>query len=764
MASESSSKGTDWLRDFLAGWALFLVAVPVSLGIAQAFGVSPYAGLIAGVIGGVVVGMISGSQTSISGPSAGLTAIILTEIASLQSFNTFLFALLLAGIIQIAFGLLRVGELSAFLPSSVVKGLVAAVGVILILKQIPHLLGHDTDPIGEMSFWQPDRQTTFSEFWRISGDIHFGAAAIGIISLIILGVLDQIKDPRARLVPGPLVVILFGSFLAVWLRRYDVGWSVEAWHFFRVPTEEIRDGGLGYFTFPSLEQWRNPNLYFAALLIAIVASLETLLNLNAVDQLDPERRHSPTNRELVAQGVGNTLSGMLGGLPITSRVVHSSVNINSGGRTKRAAVIHGFLFLICTFLLPAYLNYIPLSCIAAILFWTGAKMASPALFKSMWAEGRYQFIPFMLTMVAIIFTEKLIGAVIGLVVGVVFILNSNLRRPLRRIVEKHIGGELIRIELGNQVSFLNRGMLEQTLRETKPGSHLLLDASHTDYIDPDILSLIRDYKERTAVKHGVEVSLRGFKNKYSLEDETRFVDYSTRDLQKDMKPQEVLQILQDGNRRFQEGQPLFRDYATQLQTAAQGQFPFAVVLSCIDSRAPVETILDLGLGDIFSVRIAGNVVGPKVLGSLEYSCGVAGSKLIVVLGHTKCGAVTASVKFAVSGVQAETATGCSHLSAIVDRISLSIDLEKCKSIDSLPDNEQSRIIEQVTRNNVLHSIRQIVEESSTIRKLVEQEKIGLIGAIYNVASGQVEFLTDDAIGLGKQRVEGGMAIDASTIA
>jgi len=748
MTHDKPSSPSIWLRDFGAAWALFLVSVPTSIGIAQVFGVSAYAGLIAGVIGGVVVGWISGSQTSVSGPSAGLTAIILTEIAALRGFETFLFALLLAGLLQIGFGLLRIGELADFIPSSVIKGLIAAVGVILILKQIPHLLGHDSDPMGEMSFWQPDKQTTFTEFLKISGDTHWGAVTTGLISLILLAIWEFSGSKKLRVVPASLVVVLVGTGLGMWLRRYDVGWSGESWHFLRLPTPDTTARTLGFVTFPNFDQWRNPSIYIAAVVIAVVASMESLLNLTAVDRLDPQRRYSPPSRELVAQGVGNSLAGLLGGLPIASRIVHSSVSIESGGTSKRVTIMHGMLFGMGVLLLPAILNQIPLSCIAAILFWTGAKMASPQLFRSVWAEGRYQFIPFILTMIAIVFTEKLIGAVIGLTIGVAFILNSNLRRPIRKTREKHIAGDLTRIELGNQVSFLNRGMLERALREVEPGSHLMLDATQTDYIDPDILSLIRDFKERIAPQSNIEVSLRGFKHKYSLSDETRFIDYSTRELQQDVKPHEVLQILQEGNRRFQAGQPLFRDYAKQLTTAAQGQFPFAAVLSCIDSRAPVETILDLGLGDIFSIRIAGNVVGPKVLGSLEYACGVAGSKLIVVLGHTKCGAVNASVSFACQGIRPETATGCKHLEAIVDRITHSIDSVQCKLLDKLPEEDKTHFVEQVTRENVLHSIRQIVAESPTLKRLSDEGKIGLVGAVYDVASGNIEFLTDDAVGLG----------------
>lgn len=734
-------------RDAIAGAVLFIVAIPVSIGIASTLGVSPYAGLIAGIIGGTIVGWISGSQTSVSGPSAGLAAIVLTEIASLRGFETFLFALLLAGIFQIAFGWFRLGELADFLPSSVVKGLIAAVGIILVLKSIPHLLGHDTDPIGEMSFWQPDRQTTFSEFFKISGDTHFGAATIGLLSLVILAVWEFVKSPRLHSMPAHLVVIVVGCAMGIWLRRYDVGWSVEPWHFFRVPTREPVDGIVpSLLTFPSFDQWLSPWLYGAALLIAVVASLETLLNIDAIDRIDPERRHSPPNRELVAQGIGNVLCGLMGGLPITSRVVHSSVSLNAGAQTKQATIIHGCLFLLCTFLVPSYLNLIPLSCIAAILFWTGIKMARPQMFQSIWAEGKHQFMPFILTVIAIVFTEKIIGASIGLCVGIGFILSSNLRRPLKKFQEKHISGELTRIELGSQVSFLNRGVFERTLREAQPGSHILLDASRTEYIDPDILALIREFKEKTAPKYKIEVSLRGFKTKYSLQDETRFIDYSTRELQQDLRPIEVLQLLQEGNRRFLAGQPLFRDHSTQLATAAQGQFPFAAILSCIDSRAPVETILDLGLGDVFSIRIAGNVVGPKVLGSLEYACGVAGSKLIVVLGHTKCGAVTASVNLTGQGLDPMQATGCSHLDSIVERISHSIGKDG-QPIPMHNSAEHGPYVENITRENVLHSVDLIFSESPSLRQLAEEGKIGLVGAVYNVASGNVEFFVEHGIGL-----------------
>ncbi|MEK6262449.1 MAG: SulP family inorganic anion transporter, partial [Planctomycetota bacterium] len=407
-------------------------------------------------------------------------------------------------------------------------------------------------------------------------------------------------------------------------------------------------GYLGVLQWPDFSQWANPAIYTAGVTIALVASLETLLNLEAVDRLDPQQRTSPPSHELFAQGVGNVVVGLIGGIPITSVIVRSSVNISAGGQTKLAAIFHGVLMLICVMFLPVWLNLIPLSCLAAILLVTGIKLASPALVRQMWSEGRYQFIPFAVTVVSIVLTDLLIGLLIGMAISLSFILHSNLRRPLRRIVEKHLGGDVIHLELANQVSFLNRAVLDKALNDVPRGGHVLLDARQTVYIDPDVLSLIHDFKDRTGPARSVKVSLLGFRQRYQLDDEIHYVDYSNRTLQDRLTPEQVLRIFKDGNERFRTGQRLTRDLGRQINATADAQYPLAVVLSCIDSRTPTEMIFDLGLGDIFSVRIAGNITSAKVLGSLEYSCAVAGAKLILVMGHTQCGAVTTAVNFACS--------------------------------------------------------------------------------------------------------------------
>lgn len=737
-------------RDLLAGVVVFLVALPLCLGIAYASGAPPMSGLLAGIIGGIVVGSLSGSHTSVSGPAAGLTAVVLAQLAMLGSFEAFLLAVAIAGVLQIGMGLARAGALSAYFPTSVIKGLLAAIGVILILKQIPLLLGHYTAPDGETSMKQADRHNAFSEIGTLfQGEIHMGAAVIGIASLAVLLLWDSIKPLKKSIIPGPLVVVLFGvggHLLYQWLAgagRLDASWVIGASHLVGVPVTESPGQMLQLLMFPDFSQWRNPAIYLAAVTIALIASLETLLNLEAVDRLDRYRRHSPPSRELVAQGAGNLLGGLIGALPMTSVIVRSSVNVNAGAKTKVSAVFHGFLLLVCVAMFPVYLNMIPLAALAAILLHTGFKLASPKLFQQMWREGRFQFAPFIITLVSIVLTDLLIGILIGLGVAALFILNSNLRRPVRRIVETHRGGQVLHIELANQVSFLNRAALDKVFNGVRRGTHVLIDASDTDYIDPDILSLIRDFKNNAGPARGVTVSLRGFRNKYELHDDIQFADYSTRELLDRLTPEQVIDILREGNRRFRTGHRINRDFSRQVYGTAKAQNPLAVVLSCIDSRVPAELVFDLGIGDIFSVRVAGNVVGTKSLGSMEYGVAVVGVKLVLVLGHKRCGAVTSAVKLLCDGQNAEQATGCSHLQAIITEIEQSISEEECRRLHRLSDEDREAFVEEVARRNVLRTVEQVVERSAAIRNAVESGQIMVVGAIYDVTNGVIEFLHEE---------------------
>jgi carbonic anhydrase len=737
-----SFSGRTVAADLVAGVVVFLVALPLCLGIAQASNAPLLAGILAGIVGGILVGLISGSGTSVAGPAAGLTAVVILQIDQLGSFQVFLLAVVVAGIFQCVFGFAKAGIMSRFVPTSVIKGLLAAIGAILILKQLPHLLGEDKDPEGEMSFSQPDSENTFTELLAMVRDFHQGAALVGLLSLALLLLWDRSKHLKKFPIPSALLVVLFGTAMAVWMNSWGGAWVIEASHRVEVPVSNSPKEFVSFLQFPDFSQLSNPAVYSCGLVLALIASLESLLNLQAVDKLDKYQRVSPSNRELFAQGIGNVCSGLIGGLPVTSVIVRSSANVNAGARTKLSTIFHGFLLFFCVLLVPSLLNLIPKSCLAAILLITGFKLVNPAVFVEMWREGRYQFIPFMATLLAIVFTDLLYGVLIGLGFSVAFILNSNIRRPIRKIIERHLTGEVTRIELANQVSFLNRVVLEKALREVPPNGHVLLDASGTDYIDPDVLGLIREFRDKIAPTSSVQVSLKGFREKYDLEDETQFIDHTTRELQDQLTPNDVLEILKEGNERFRAGKRLTRDFGKQLVSTSTGQHPLAVILSCIDSRSPAELIFDLGLGDIFSVRMAGNVISPKVLGSMEFGTAIAGAKLILVLGHTKCGAVSAAVKFANAAQSVGEATGCTHLDPIIRDIQKSIDSSTIRGTSQMTPEELSNYVDSVASQNVCRCVGDIVKESATIRKLVAENRIAVVGAVYNISTGQIDFMGD----------------------
>jgi MFS superfamily sulfate permease-like transporter len=732
-------------RDLVASVVVFLVALPLCLGIALASGAPLFSGIVSGIVGGIVVGSLSGSHTSVSGPAAGLTAVVLAQIAALGSFEAFLLAVMFAGVLQLGLGLARAGSLSAFVPTSVIKGLLAAIGIILILKQIPHVFGHDTDPEGEMAFEQPDHENTFSELLAIVSDLHMGAAVIGLLSLGLLIAWANYKPLKDSGFPAPLAVVVLGLGLGAVFNLTGSPWAIQPSHLVQVPVAESFGELAGLLRFPDFSQWNNPAIYTGAVTIAIVASLESLLNLEAVDKLDPDQRTSPPNRELFAQGAGNIVAGLVGGIPITAVIIRGSVNINAGAKTKLSAIVHGVLLLATVILLPTFLNRIPLSCLAAILLVTGYRLASPSLIKKMWKGGKDQFIPFAATVLAIVFTDLLVGLGIGMAVALAFILSRQFRRPVRRINEKHLAGEVLHIELPDQVSFLNQSALERVLDKIPRGRQVLLDATHTEYIDPDVLAMIRDYRDIQAPARKVQLSMVGFQSEYDLADEILFVDYSTRELQDRVTPAQVLEILRVGNERFASGNPLNRNLAKQVGATAHAQHPLAVVLSCIDSRTPAELIFDMGLGDIFSVRVAGNVLSSQVLGSMEYGVARHRCRLIVVLGHTRCGAVSAAVERASS--EAESRPSGENLDGILGDIQREVDLDGVGRLAQMSEQEREAFIDEVARRNVLAVVRRIPERSKVVAKLVAEQRVAIVGVLYDVATGAMAFMTDEAIGL-----------------
>ena len=726
-------------QDLKAGLVVFLVALPLCLGVAMASGVPMISGIVAGVVGGIVVAWLSGSHTSISGPAAGLTAIIAAQVAILGSVEALLVAVILAGIMQMALGALKAGSLAAFIPGSVIKGLLAAIGIILILKQIPFLVGYNPDWFGDMTFNNTvSGENTFSELFLSASNIHPGATLIGIISLMILLFWD--KTPMKKLsIPVPLVVVIVGVVLVQLMPQLGMLWGIVADDMVQVPSTGSIMERLATIPTPDVSVLTDPKVYIAAITIAIVASLETLLNLEAVDKLDPKKRVSPPNRELFAQGVGNMTSGLIGGLPITSVVVRSSVGISSGGQTRMTTFIHGVLLLVSVLFLPQVLNMIPLSALAAILIFTGFKLAAPKVFKDMWAEGKVQFLPFIVTIFAIVLTDLLVGIIIGMVVATAFILYNNLQSPLRKIKERHVGGEVLRIELANQLTFMNRAALLDTLNEIEEGTQLVLDARDTDYMDSDIIALINEFEQKTAPVHNINVSLVGFKDHYDKDDHISYIDVTTREIQNKAKPADVLEMLKAGNQRFVAGEPIMRDSRRQVGNTSEGQFPQAMVLTCMDSRVATEMMFDAGLGDLFSLRVAGNVAAEQELGSMEYGCGVAGAKLILVLGHTRCGAVAATVDLVAGGdANANAGEGFDNLSVITNKIAHCVHEETDTQCDRHGKNED--FVKRITELNVKKTMDDIYQKSSVLRNLIDEEKILLVGGIYNVQTGEVEML------------------------
>ena len=728
-------------KDLAAGLVVFLVALPLCLGIALASGAPMLAGLVSGVVGGLLVSWLSGSHTSVSGPAAGMVAVVLAQVAALGSYEAFLVAVILAGAIQILLGALRAGFIAAFFPSNVIKGLLAAIGVILILKQIPHVVGHDADPEGNMRFLQADGRNTFSELFSSLLNLEPGATVVGLVSLAILLAWDRSRFKNS-LIPAPLVVVLLGVAVNLGLKSAGSAWSIDASHLVQLPTVASLGEFFQALPSPDLKAFGNPAIIMAAVTIAAVASLETLLNLEAVDKLDPRKRVSPPNRELMAQGAGNMVSGLLGGLPITSVIVRSSVNINAGAATRLSAFFHGALLCLLVLFAPMWLNKIPLASLAAVLLFTGLKLASPALFRQMWSEGRTQFVPFIVTTVAIVFTDLLTGVLIGLATSLAFILHSNYRRPLLRFMERHVSGDVLRIEFANQVSFLNRAVLEQALDSVPVNGHVVLDARNTDYIDPDILDLIEDFRKQTALARNLKVSLMGFKDRYVMEDEIQYVDVTTREVQAQLTPERVLQFLKEGNERFVTGRRLTRDLARQVDATAAAQYPMAVVLSCIDSRSPVELIFDMGVGDAFVIRIAGNVAKEKVLGSMEFACAVAGARLVLVMGHTSCGAVKAAVELFETGTSASKATGCEHLDSLVNEIQKSILPGTQPHGDWVTKETKLIYVDDVAKRNVATTIGYIRSASRTLRELEAAGKIAIVGSMYDIKTGKVTYLEE----------------------
>lgn len=561
--------------DFASGLVVFLVALPLCLGIALASGAPPLAGIISGIVGGIVVGYLSQSHLSVSGPAAGLTAIVLTAITDLGSFNVFLLAVLLAGILQLILGFIKAGTISNYFPNNVIEGMLAGIGVIIILKQIPHAFGYDPDFEGDESFIQADGQNTFSELFSVLDHVNFGSIIIAVLSLAILILWNKVEFLKnIKLVPAALVAVVLSILLNEFFIQSGSTLAIASEHLVNLPVPSTLAEFQNIIVTPDFTAITNSKVWIVAVTIAIVASIETLLCIEASDRMDTLKRYTDTNVELKAQGIGNIVSSLLGGLPMTSVVVRTSANHNSGAKSKMSTIIHGVLLLVSILAIPFILNKIPLATLAAVLLMVGYKLAVPnikhfahympkevnvllisliviliaisnsymnlvigfsvlstlilayCIFKYLKDDefaqnvkrNQYLYFPFFATTIAVVFTDLLKGVALGMIISIIFVLKGNLKRAYSFRKEEYVDGDIIHIDLAQEVSFLNKSAIKTTLSEIPENSKVIINASDTVYIAHDVLDLIKEFKKIRSKEENIKVKLVGFKKAYELDD------------------------------------------------------------------------------------------------------------------------------------------------------------------------------------------------------------------------------------------------------
>lgn len=500
-------------ENFPSGLVVFLVALPLCLAIAIASGAPPLSGIIAGIVGGIVIGAISNSNISVSGPAAGLSAIVLSGITELGAFELFLCAGIIAGVLQLILGFVRAGSISNYFPNSVIEGMLAGIGIIIILKQIPVGLGLSGNQNFENELF--DNGINLAYFSERFSNLHWGAILITLISIAVILIWDKIPALKnLKLLPSALVAVVLGIVLNEIFKATGSSLALDPDKLVVLPTPQSLAEVGSMLTLPSLEGFTNPQVWILGGTIAIVASIETLLCIEASDRLDSRKRITDTNLELKAQGVGNLVSSVIGGLPITSVVVRSSANANAGATSKLSAIIHGVLLLVCVLSIPMILNLIPLATLAAVLILVGYKLAKPATFQHFWHNGKYQFIPFLATVLAVVFLDLLKGVGIGLAISVFYILQGNMKRAYYLSREQLEEADEITLKLAEEVSFLNKAAIKKTLKNVQPNSKITIDASGTSYITTDVLEMIQEFANIRAKEDDIEVNLIGFRTSY----------------------------------------------------------------------------------------------------------------------------------------------------------------------------------------------------------------------------------------------------------
>lgn len=709
--------------DARAGLVVFLIALPLCLGIALASGAPLFAGLVSGIVGGLVVGYLSGSPLSISGPAAGLTVIVLGGIAKIGSFEGFLLAVVIAGVLQLGLGFARAGFISLYFPTAVIKGMLVAIGLTLVLKQIPHALGDDRDAEGEFEFFQLDGRNTLTEIANAVGDPSFGAIVIFTVAMAIMLTWDKLHRINRvfEFIPASLIAAISGVLMNLALARYFPQFALEQIHLVSLPVVREFSEFAGLIRLPDFTQFNNPQIYLTAFTIAIVASLETLLNIEATDKIDPHKRRTPANRELKAQGVGNIISGLLGGIPVTSVIVRSSANINAGGKTKLSSIIHGVLLLVSILFFARAMNLIPLAALAAILIIVGYKLAKPAIFKAMYQLGWTQFLPFMVTIVAVLFTDLLIGIGIGMVVGVYFILKENFKTAYFFSKETKKENEYIRIDLSEHVSFLNKASIANILDNLPENSTVEIDGTKSSFIDYDVLEVINNFGETAKLKN---ITLRfesGINEEYSMKtgkaDPPALPETDT-----------TYRILLENNRQWVADKlNLDPEYFHDL---AKGQSPKFLFIGCSDSRVQPSEITGTEPGEMFIHRNVANLVintDLNFMSVLQYAVEVLKVEHIIVCGHYGCGGVKASMD--------------NHYHGLIDKW-----LRSIKDIYRLHRDELKAIrneddrFQRLVELNIIEQVYNLHKTSIIQRAWHQDANVHVHGWVYDIKEGLIRDL------------------------
>lgn len=712
-------------KDIPASIVVFLVALPLCLGIALASGAPLVSGLISGIIGGIVVGSISQSSVSVSGPAASVSAVNLAAIISIGNFEIFLLAVVIGGVLQLALGLLKAGLIADYMPSNIIKGLLAAIGIILIISQVPYALGISANVEGftVSSAGLLEQFGTYLE--NFTESLTAGAIIIAVVSLSLMIFWDKTPLKRFKLIPPALVVVIVGVLLNLLFSSVIPSLHLGVEHLVNIPKiNQINE----LITFPDFSAIWNTQVWGVAISITLIASIASLLAIEAADEIDPHKRNTPPNRELVAQGVGNTLTGLLGGIPITSVIVRSSVNINAGAETKLSAILHGIFLLASVLFISNVLNLIPLASLAAILLVIGYKLASWDVVKSMYKKGWNQFIPFIVTVVAIVISDLLIGIFIGTLVSIFFLLRSNYHNAFYIENTRIFKGETIRLELSNEVSFFNKASIKNTLWNVPDGSSVIIDATFASFIDNDVLEIFMDFKNTYAKEHHITLSIVGLKEKYDLGKDLEFFQEEIKESKIKSSPKEILEYLKDGNKRYVAGKLVSRRLRNKELMDFINAPPLAAIVNCIDMREPLNVLMNTGIGDLIPIRTAGNLAGENVIRSLEVACRKQGAKFILFTGNSS------------NNIYAEALKDFGNRK---NSYTLSIIEDAVKALNIAPEDVTEikiySLADSITRWNLQESLNRVLLNSEYLATEIKEGRIGMAIAFFNRTTGKIEF-------------------------